>query len=94
MPPITTMANGRWVWAPIRVENAAGISPKMAVRAVIMMGRKRSREPWTTASSIGLPSKRARWNEDTCKMASITATPKMDLKFKEAAQSRPGDRLA
>ena len=31
MPPITTMAKGRWLCAPMRVEKAAGTRPKIAV---------------------------------------------------------------
>ena len=63
------------------MENAAGSSPKIAVKAVIMMGRKRSREPCDDAPrpAICLPIAQ-RWNEDTCKMASMTATPKMEMK--------------
>ena len=36
MPPTTTMAKGRWVWEPMRVEKAAGNSPKIAAKAVMV----------------------------------------------------------
>ena len=32
IPPITAMANGRWVCEPIRVDRAAGSRPKIAVK--------------------------------------------------------------
>ena len=57
---MTTMASGRRVRAPIRVENAAGSSPKTAVNAVIIIGRRRCPEPRRIASSNGTPSSRKR----------------------------------
>ena len=45
IPPTTTMASGRWACEPIRVERAAGRSPRIAARAVIISGRTTPREP-------------------------------------------------
>ncbi len=55
MPPMTTIANGCWDCAPIRVESAAGKSPRIAAKAIIIIGRSRLAAPWRIASSIGRP---------------------------------------
>src|SRR5260370_34811272 len=39
-PPMTTMARGFWVWAPIPFESAAGGGPEGGTRAVLSTGRE------------------------------------------------------
>ena len=41
MPPITTVAKGRWTSAPVPVAKAIGIKPREATNAVIKTGRNR-----------------------------------------------------
>jgi len=41
MPPITTVASGRWISAPALVAIAIGRNPKLATSAVIKIGRIR-----------------------------------------------------
>ena len=38
-PPRTTLARGRWTSAPVDVESAIGMKPKLATQAVISTGR-------------------------------------------------------
>ena len=40
-PPITAMANACCIWAPIPTPIASGIRAKMALKAVIKLGRNR-----------------------------------------------------
>jgi hypothetical protein len=47
-PPMTTMANGRWISEPGPVANNSGINPKAVIDAVISTGRKRLLAPWVT----------------------------------------------
>ena len=56
MPPITTVASGRWTSAPALVESAIGIKPKAATAAVMSTGRKRVRDPSITAERTSRPS--------------------------------------
>ena len=44
-PPMTTVASGLWTSAPAPVEMAIGIKPRLATRAVIKTGARRSSEP-------------------------------------------------
>ena len=47
-PPITTMANGRWISEPGPVAKSTGISPKAVIEAVINTGRSRRCAPSIT----------------------------------------------
>src|SRR4051794_7994764 len=44
-----TIANGRWEWAPIPCDSAAGSNPSIATRRVIVMGRSLITAPSTAA---------------------------------------------
>lgn len=50
-PPIITIANGFWDSDPIPVDNAAGISPIDAIKAVMITGRVLDFTPFKMASS-------------------------------------------
>ena len=75
-PPITTVAKGRWTSAPILVATAIGKNPKLATRAVIKTGRRRSMAPCRTASRVGSPSVSSLWIWLTNTTPFKTAIPK------------------
>lgn len=50
-PPIMATASGFWLSEPMPVDNAAGNSPSIAIRAVITTGRTRAATPCRMASS-------------------------------------------
>ena len=50
-PPITTTARGRCTSEPIPWDSARGTNPRSATKAVVNTGRRRNRQPLTTASS-------------------------------------------
>ena len=50
MPPITTVARGRWTSAPARVESAIGTKPTAATSAVVSTGRSTATAPPVTGS--------------------------------------------
>ena len=55
-PPITTVANSELMMPPEPPEKAArGSSAKLVVKAVIRMGRRRTRAPVMSASRTGMP---------------------------------------
>jgi len=54
-PPITTLASGRCTSAPVDVENAIGISPKLATNAMINTGRSLRLAPLRTAWRVASP---------------------------------------
>lgn len=58
MPPITTVASGRWTSAPVPVTRAIGIKRKEATRVDINTGRNRFRAPSLTAELNECPSSR------------------------------------
>ena len=58
IPPMTTVANGRWTSAPVPVAIAIGTKPSDATRAVAMTGRNRVIDPLTMPSSRDSPSLR------------------------------------
>lgn len=43
IPPITTVASGRWTSDPVPVAKAIGMNPRAATIGVISTGRKRYR---------------------------------------------------
>ena len=58
-PPMTTVASGRWISAPGVVAVAIGMKPKPATRAVIRIGRSRTRAASRAAAWASTPS----WSE-------------------------------
>ncbi len=58
-PPITTVANGRWISAPMPVLKAIGKKPKLATNVVISTGRNRVVAARCTASSSVNPFARS-----------------------------------
>ena len=56
IPPITTVAKGRWTSAPVPVAKAIGTNPREATKAVIKTGLNRMSDPCRIASSSGTPS--------------------------------------
>src|SRR6267143_902870 len=79
-PPITTMASGRCVCAPIPCESAAGNKPIMATSVVIMPARRRFCAAERAAASMGSPPLRSCRKYVTISSASCTAMPKMEMK--------------
>src|SRR5262249_16487961 len=57
-PPITAIASGCCICAPGPRPNASGRSPRIAVRLVMRIGRKRARPASTSASSRVRPAAR------------------------------------
>jgi hypothetical protein len=57
-PPITTLASGLCTSAPVEVESAIGIKPKLATNAVINTGRRQRRAPAITALPNADPASR------------------------------------
>ena len=55
-PPMTTVASGRWISAPVSVAMAMGTKPSEATSAVIATGRNRVMAPSRMASRFGRPS--------------------------------------
>ena len=53
MPPMTTVANGRWISAPGPCASAIGKKPTAAATAVMSTGRNRPRALSTAAVSPG-----------------------------------------
>ena len=51
MPPMTTVASGRWTSAPAPTLKAIGTKPRLATSAVISTGRKRVSAPSRIAAS-------------------------------------------
>ena len=51
---MTTIASGRCVCAPIRVETAAGSSPSASTRSVIIVARRRRSDPMMIDSTNGM----------------------------------------
>jgi len=78
MPPTTTIASGRWVCDPILVDMAAGKRPKIAVRAVIIIGRTRFSAPagWTPGAENLQPHL---VEVRDCQQAVHDATPKIEM---------------
>src|SRR5690606_33687778 len=58
-PPTTTMASGRCISDPGPVAKSSGTSPKAAMLAVIITGRRRRLAPSTTVSSMPRPRSRS-----------------------------------
>ena len=56
-PPTMTTAKVLAVSDPMRVDSAAGISPSIAINAVISTGRSRATEPCKIASLSSIPSR-------------------------------------
>ena len=59
-PPMTTMASGFCVSAPMPCDSAAGVSPSIATKVVISTGRSRRSAAWRTPSSSPHPSSHSR----------------------------------
>src|SRR5262249_34094655 len=59
-PPMTTMASGFWVWAPMPFEIAAGKRPTIATSVVMSTGRKRFSAAIAAPSSSDFPSAHSR----------------------------------
>ena len=59
-PPMTTYASGRCISAPSPVESAIGKNPKLSTRAVIKIGRSRTRAVSRLATLRSVPIRRAR----------------------------------
>ena len=55
-PPMTTMASGFCVWAPMPFESAAGNSPSIATSVVMSTGRNRFSDASRAACSMLMPS--------------------------------------
>ena len=71
-PPITTRARGLELSDPIPVDNAAGNSPMVAIKAVISTGRMREFTPRFTAVNSGFsPRSLSRF----CLKAVVSRTP-------------------
>src|SRR5574340_1056623 len=70
MPPMTTVAKGRWTSAPVPAAIAIGTKPSDATSAVIMTGRSRVSDPCAIASSSDAPALR-KWLINV----TITAVP-------------------
>ena len=80
IPPITTVARGRWTSAPVPVAMAMGMKPSEATRAVIRTGRSRVSAPSRIASSRPTPpSLKLRMYEIITRPLS-TATPESAMK--------------
>ena len=56
MPPMTTVASGRWTSAPTPVLSAIGRNPIAATSAVMSTGRRRTWHPSRIASSGPAPA--------------------------------------
>jgi hypothetical protein len=62
-PPITTLASGRCISAPVDVETAMGINPKLATKAVMSTGLSLLLAPLITDSRNGPPALRTSLTE-------------------------------
>ena len=80
-PPITTVAKGFCTSAPADVEIAIGRNPSEATAAVMMTGRRRVRNPFSTRSVMSvIPSFSRRLNSAISTMPFNTATPNNAMK--------------
>ncbi len=94
MPPMTTLARGRWTSAPAPWERAIGTKPRAATRAVIMTGFSRVAAPRRIdARSSRWPSSRSRLMAAIITMPFRTATPKSAMKPTEAERLRLRPRI-
>ena len=84
IPPITTVASGRCTSAPVPVFKAIGKKPRLATRAVIMIGRRRISAP-SMIAPVNLLASLPRCLQRSLIKASITkpfstATPDSAIK--------------
>ena len=80
IPPITTVAKGRWTSAPVPVAKAIGTNPREATKAVIKTGRNRMSDPCRIASSSATPSFRSLSMKEIITIPFNTATPDKAIK--------------
>jgi hypothetical protein len=80
MPPMTTVASGRWTSAPVPVAMAIGMKPSDATRAVISTGRRLPSEPSRIACSTVRPSSRSLRMKEISTSPFSTATPDSAMK--------------
>jgi hypothetical protein len=94
--PITALASGLCICAPVEVESAIGIKPKLATNTVINTGRSRRRAPGITASPNSDPAwlcevalEIARQMGDKCNDCSTHTLPSCaPIRPKESARTR------
>ena len=79
IPPITTVAKGRWTSAPVPVARAIGINPREATKAVIKTGLNRMSDPCRIASSSGTPSLRSFSIKETITIPFSAGTEKIEI---------------
>ena len=77
---MTTVASGRCTSAPWPVASAIGTKPSDATRAVIRIGRSRTRQPVVIARSRAMPSCRSWLTNVTMTTPFSTATPDRAMK--------------
>ena len=85
IPPITTVASGRWISAPALVAIAIGRNPRLATSAVMSTGRMRTSAVNKLASRGDMPSCRACSAPLTHTRPLSTATPNRATKPTPAA---------
>ena len=80
IPPMTTVASGRWISAPGVVAMAMGMKPNPATSAVMRIGRSRTMAASRAASWGSTPSCRRCSTALTQTSPFSTATPKSAMK--------------
>ena len=80
IPPMTTVASGRWISAPGVTARAIGMNPNPATSAVMRMGRRRTMAASRAASWGSIPSIRKCSTALTHTSPFKTATPKSAMK--------------
>ena len=75
MPPNTVVPIDWRLAAPAPVAIISGTTPRMKAKAVIRIGRSRSRAASIAASTISRPSSRRRLANSTIRIAFLAASP-------------------
>ena len=87
-PPMTTVASGLWISAPVAVETAIGMKPRLATSAVINTGRNLSADPCRIATDASTFRCRRELIWLTSTIPLRTATPKRAMKPTDADRLR------
>ena len=75
MPPMTALPMMRRETAPAPVARTSGRTPRMKAKAVMMIGRSRSRAPESVASTSAFPDSYSSFANSTIRIAFLAASP-------------------
>ena len=90
--PITALASGLCICAPVEVESAIGIKPKLATNTVINTGRSRRRAPGITASPNSDPAWLCEVALEIARQMGTNAMIALLTRFLPVLQSGPRNR--